>query len=89
MVDEAKLKVSEFTFLEWMERFPSWHLTASPIPPTPPPPGVATRKAAAIAENKDPDKAVSEAQDKVIIEVILQPYVWSLLMEGKHVFCTA
>ena len=37
------------------------------MPAAPPPPGVATHKAAAMAEGKDPDQAVQEARAKVTL----------------------
>lgn len=51
--------------LPWLDRFAGWHLGAKLMPPTPPPPGVAIKKAAALAEGKDADKAVQEARAKV------------------------
>lgn len=64
-VDEAALKLSDFTMLAWLERFPNWKLGVKLMPGAPPAPGVATHKAAAIAEGKDPDQAVQEARLKV------------------------
>lgn len=64
-VDENKLLLSDYSVLSWLDRFPHWTLGARPLPPTPPPPGVATHRAAALAEGKDPDKAVSDARAKV------------------------
>uniref|UniRef100_A0A061R1D7 Ubiquitin-like domain-containing protein n=1 Tax=Tetraselmis sp. GSL018 TaxID=582737 RepID=A0A061R1D7_9CHLO len=40
-IDESKLKISQFSFLQWLEKFPDWYLTAKALPPPPPPPGVA------------------------------------------------
>lgn len=64
-VDESKLKLSQFSVLDWLKRFPHWHLGVRLMPAPPPPPGVATFRAAAISEGKDPDKAVQEARTKV------------------------
>jgi hypothetical protein len=63
-VDESSLKLKDFWVLEWLERFPHWSLSVSLLPPTPPPPGVAIQKAAATAENKDPEMAVNDARKK-------------------------
>lgn len=62
MVDERALLLKDFSVLGWMERFPHWHLSVSLLPDTPPPPGVAIKKAAAMAEKKDPDQAVEEGR---------------------------
>eukprot|EP00890_Picochlorum_soloecismus_P000101 jgi/Picsp_1/1091/NSC_04574-R1_---NA--- len=62
-VDEGKLLIKDFSILSWLERFPHWTLSVSLLPPTPPAPGVAVKKAAAMAENKDPEKAVEEGRD--------------------------
>jgi hypothetical protein len=64
-VDEKALTLAGFSVLPWLDRFASWHLGAKLMPPTPPPPGVAIKKAAALAEGKDADKAVQEARAKV------------------------
>ncbi|KAI8108376.1 hypothetical protein M9434_006402 [Picochlorum sp. BPE23] len=61
-VDEKSIRLKQYSILSWLERFPHWGLSVSLLPPTPPPPGVAIRKAAAIAENKDPDQAVEDAR---------------------------
>ena len=45
--------------------FPHWCLCIKLMPAAPPAPGVATFKAAAMAEGKDPDQAVNEARQKV------------------------
>lgn len=42
-----------------------WSAAAGLLPPTPLPPGVAIQKAAATAEQKDPDRAVADARAKV------------------------
>lgn len=63
-VDESSLKLKDFWVLEWLERFPHWSLSVSLLPPTPPPPGVAIQKAAATAENKDPETAVIDARKR-------------------------
>ena len=64
-VDESQLQLQQFSVLTWLDRFPHWQITARPIQHTPPPPGVAIKKAAASAEGKDPEKAVLEARAKV------------------------
>lgn len=64
-VDEKALTLAGFSVLPWLDRFAGWHLGAKLMPPTPPPPGVAIKKAAALAEGKDADKAVQEARAKV------------------------
>lgn len=61
-VDESKVFLHMYSILGWVERFPGWGLSVSFLPPTPPAPGVAIHKAAAMAENKDPDKAVADAR---------------------------
>lgn len=66
-VDESQVKLQQFSVLTWLDRFPHWQITARPIQHTPPPPGVAIKKAAASAEGKDPEKAVLEARAKVRI----------------------
>ncbi|KAL4852662.1 hypothetical protein ACK3TF_006252 [Chlorella vulgaris] len=54
-VDEGKLKLEQYSLLSWIQRI-AWH---SPrlLPAAPPAPGVAIHKAAASAEQKDPDTA--------------------------------
>jgi hypothetical protein len=64
-VDEKVLTLAGFSVLPWLDRFEGWHLGAKLMPPAPPPPGVAIKKAAALAEGKDADKAVQEARAKV------------------------
>ncbi len=63
-VDEKKVTLEKFSVLSWLDRFPQWHLGAKLMPPAPPPPGVAIKKAAALAEGRDADKAVQEARAK-------------------------
>lgn len=63
-VDESKLLLKQYSILSWLERFPHWFLSARLLPPTPPPPGVAIQRAAAIAEQKDPEKAIQDARSK-------------------------
>ncbi|KAL4458174.1 hypothetical protein ABPG75_013039 [Micractinium tetrahymenae] len=63
-VDEASLKLSQYSMLAWLERFPHWKLTARLLPPTPLPPGVAIQRAAASAEQKNPEQAVADARAK-------------------------
>jgi hypothetical protein len=65
-INETKLKISDFTFLEWMDRFPEWHLTACAQPGPPPPPGVAEIKSASMLdEGVTPDQAVTNARKEV------------------------
>lgn len=64
-VDEKTLPLAGFSVLPWLQRFPDWRLGVKLIPAMPPAPGVAIKKAAALAEGKDPDKAVQEARAKV------------------------
>ena len=71
-VDESTLLVGTYSFLGWIERFPEWGISVSFPPSTPPAPGVAVHKAAAMAENKDPEKAVAEARMKGEIPQINQ-----------------
>jgi hypothetical protein len=59
--NENVLTLGRFSILDWLERFPHWHLSAKLMPKTPLPSGVAIQRAAAISEGKDPDKAVEEA----------------------------
>merc|ERR1739847_196938 len=47
LIDEEDTFVKQYSFLEWIERFPHWGLTV--------------KKAAASAEAMDPEKAVEEA----------------------------
>lgn len=61
LIDEEDTFVKQYSFLEWIERFPHWGLTVKMAAETPPPPGVAIKKAAASAEAMDPEKAVEEA----------------------------
>ena len=56
--------MAQFSVLPWLERFPRWWLGVKLMPPAPPPPGVAIKQAAALAEGKDPDKAVREGRAK-------------------------
>ncbi len=66
LVNENKLKLSDFSFLSWIDRFPNWHLTARAMPPAPPPPGVAEVKAAAtLEEGTTPEQAVLDARKQV------------------------
>lgn len=65
-VAEDTQTLAKFSVLPWLQRFPSWRLGVKLIPAAPPAPGVAIKKAAALAEGKDPDKAVQEARSKVI-----------------------
>ena len=58
LVDETNTFVKQYTFLQWLEQFPHWCLTVKRAADTPPPPGVAIKKAAASAEQEDPDQAV-------------------------------
>ena len=70
-VDETQLLLSHFSCLAWLENFPHWHLSVRFLPPTPPPPGVAAHRAAALSEGKDPDVAVKEARAKVCCTGVL------------------
>ena len=63
-VDETALQLSKFSVLAWLERFPHWTMAIRLLPNAPPPPGVAIKQAAAIAEKKDPDRAVQEGRSK-------------------------
>ncbi|KAI3435628.1 hypothetical protein D9Q98_001688 [Chlorella vulgaris] len=63
-VDEGKLKLEQYSLLSWIQRFPHWTLSARLLPAAPPAPGVAIHKAAASAEQKDPDTAVMDARAK-------------------------
>jgi hypothetical protein len=63
-VDETKLKLSQYSVLSWLERFPHWTLSVRLLPGAPPPPGVAIKQAAAIAEKKDPERAVQDGRAK-------------------------
>lgn len=65
LIDEEDTFVKQYSFLEWIERFPHWGLTVKMAAETPPPPGVAIKKAAASAEAMDPEKAVEEAYKTV------------------------
>ena len=38
-VDEAALKMSQFSILPWLQRFPHWRLGVRLMPPAPPAPG--------------------------------------------------
>ena len=61
LVDEEAILVSQYSFLQWLEQFPHWFLTAKLAQDTPPPPGVAIKLAAASAEKEDPEAALEEA----------------------------
>lgn len=63
--EDAALRLADFSALAWLARFPQWRLGVRMLPDAPPPPGVAEHRAAALAERKDPDKAVQEARAKV------------------------
>jgi hypothetical protein len=60
LIDEESILVDQCGFLKWLDMF-DWHLTLRMLKDTPPPPGVAIKKAAASAEGEDPEKAVEEA----------------------------
>ena len=64
-MDESKQTLSQFSILGWLQRFPHWRLGVRLMPAAPPAPGVATFRAAAMSEGKDPDQAVQEARTKV------------------------
>ena len=38
-VDESKLLLSQFSVLQWLDRFPHWTLSVRLVPDAPPPPG--------------------------------------------------
>ncbi|PSC71288.1 peptidylprolyl isomerase [Micractinium conductrix] len=61
-VNEGELRLEQYSLLAWIERFPHWVVTARLLPPTPPPPGVAIQRAAAQAEQKNPDDVVADAR---------------------------
>lgn len=61
-IDETKFHLSQFSVLSWIERFPTWTLSAKLLPSPPPPPGVAIKQAAAMAEQKDPERAVQDGR---------------------------
>jgi len=63
-VDETKLTLSQYSVLSWLERFSHWTLSVRLLPGIPPPPGVAIKQAAAIAEKKDPERAVKDGRAK-------------------------
>ncbi len=63
--EDTALRLADFSALAWLARFPQWRLGVRMLPDAPPPPGVAEHRAAALAEHKDPDKAVQEAREKV------------------------
>lgn len=39
-VNEKELKLSSYSILAWIQRFPHWYLIARLLPAAPPPPGV-------------------------------------------------
>lgn len=61
-VDENKILLEQYSVLAWLQRFPHWGIMARLLPPAPPPPGVAIKQAAAIAEKKDPERAVQDGR---------------------------
>ena len=63
-VDETKLQFSQYSVLSWLQRFPHWTLSVRLLPNAPPPPGVAIKQAAAIAEKKDPERAIQDGRSK-------------------------
>lgn len=63
-VNESNLHLAQFSTLAWLQRFPHWTMTVRLLPPPPPPPGVAIKQAAAIAEKKDPERAVQDGRAK-------------------------
>ena len=67
--EDSTLCLTDFSVLAWLARFPQWRLGVKMLPGAPPPPGVAEHRAAALAEKKDPDKAVQEARAKVCVPV--------------------
>ena len=98
-VQDSDIRLAQYSVLPWLERFPSWALSARLLPAAPPPPGekrwpptrplpaprlpspgqnsarkthhpphllagVAIQRAAAVAEQQDPDRAVQDARAK-------------------------
>lgn len=61
-VDESKILLDQYSVLAWLQRFPHWSIMARLLPPPPPPPGVAIKQAAAIAEKKNPERAVQDGR---------------------------
>lgn len=59
--DEATLKLSDYSVLHWLSKFPHWYVMARMLPPPPPVPGYAAHRAAALGRGDDPDKAVADA----------------------------
>ncbi|KAK9821218.1 hypothetical protein WJX81_001447 [Elliptochloris bilobata] len=75
--EDATLCLADFSALAWLARFPQWRLGVRMLPEAPPPPGVAEHRAAALAEKKDPEKAVQEARAKGEIPTIMElPAPW-------------
>lgn len=64
-VEEASIKMSQYSCLSWLQKYPHWYLSVRFMPATPLPPGVAAHRAAALSEGKDPDIAVRDARAKV------------------------
>ena len=65
-VNESSLKLSQYSCLRWLKKYPHWYLSVRFMPPAPLPPGVAAHRAAALSEGKDPDIAVRDARAKVV-----------------------
>jgi len=61
---EDERKVGDYSVLDWVERFPHWGLTVKFLPAKPPPPGEAAVRAAAIAEERDPEEMLQESREK-------------------------
>lgn len=64
-VEESSMRLSQYSCLRWLKRYPHWYLSVRFMPPAPLPPGVAAHRAAALSEGKDPDIAVRDARAKV------------------------
>ena len=64
-VEESSLKLSQYSCLRWLKKYPHWYLSVRFLPPAPLPPGVAAHRAAALSEGKDPDIAVRDARSRV------------------------
>ena len=64
-VDEGKVRMDAYSVLDWIERFPHWALYVKFLPDTPPPPGEAAVRAAAVAEGRDAEEMLKEAREKV------------------------
>ena len=83
-VDEEKMKMGDLSVLGWLERFPHWPLYVKFLPPTPPAPGEAAVRAAAIAEDRNPEEMLQEARAKGEVAKLSDlPAPWGSAPEGK------